>query len=596
MQSFGLTLVVVSLVSFTFAQTGPGGVGKADGSTSLKLWLKSDFGTADTVDIGYWTNAVSVPDFDVSASIGLGPDLSPDTLNGYPILRFSGMDYFQIVGSMDTSNFITDQATTFVVCKQNTSGDSWVYGTHPHQTKRFSCNIPDNSGKLIYDIGSCCSDSARVSVTGLTGYGSHSLWSFAADMATGKQLYRNGDLLANLGNSSTYDEHFFQTFRIGESFAGDIAEIIIFKEKLNKAERIIVENYLTSKYGLSLVNYDLYTNDDPTNGNYDFDVAAIGRYDTNSSIVNSRGSDIVQFLNPDHLDVGEFLFWGHDGASNDFSETSDIPSGTSSRLARTWKVNEVDTSGNTANTGLIDVRFDLSDHGNINASDLRLLLDTDGDGLFSDETGIAGAINYGQGVYGFATQSGFQNELGFTLGTTNSMQSPLPVVLIRFDATVQPNNKVELDWQTASELSFDRFEVERATNESDWVTINSMVSSGSAIWGATYTVVDPEPVSGSNYYRLKMVDTDGGYDYSSIQVAEVTTNDLGIVLYPNPASNVIHYWNGVDNARHIQVRNLSGQTVELPVNNHRIDISKLSHGHYYIVDETSGAINFVKCD
>jgi hypothetical protein len=95
--------------------------------------------------------------------------------------------------------------------------------------------------------------------------------------------------------------------------------------------------------------------------------------------------------------------------------------------------------------GSIDIRWDLTGKGAVTASDLRLLIDTDNDGTFADETPIPGATLIGGNVYGFSGVSAISNNLRFTIGTANSSQTPLPIELISFIAKPVDNRNVQLD-------------------------------------------------------------------------------------------------------------------------------------------------------
>jgi len=56
-----------------------------------------------------------------------------------------------------------------------------------------------------------------------------------------------------------------------------MAEIIVYNAYLNEAQRIIVENYLSSKYNMAVTN-DFYSYD----VQHDNDVAGIGRVNANN--------------------------------------------------------------------------------------------------------------------------------------------------------------------------------------------------------------------------------------------------------------------------------------------------------------------------
>ncbi|MBO9201340.1 MULTISPECIES: DUF7619 domain-containing protein [Niastella] len=112
--------------------------------------------------------------------------------------------------------------------------------------------------------------------------------------------------------------------------------------------------------------------------------------------------------------------------------------------------------------------------------------------------------------------------------------TPLPVTLTSFQAALK-DAVVRVTWTTSLEEDLKQFEVERSTNGVDFTTIGIVLPGGKS-----YLFTDKQPLPGYNYYRLKSVDRDGAYKYSSIVMVNVK-NDGSIIssLYPNPASGSI---------------------------------------------------------
>lgn len=116
----------------------------------------------------------------------------------------------------------------------------------------------------------------------------------------------------------------------------------------------------------------------------------------------------------------------------------------------------------------------------------------------------------------------------------------LPVQFIYFDATRQDNSTVGLAWATGSETDNDRFVIERSANGVGYSGIDSVPGQGNSTTEKQYQATDPAPLGGPNYYRIKQVDANGHYTYST--VAEVTMPlGLGapISVYPNPVTDVV---------------------------------------------------------
>ncbi|MBU0475420.1 MAG: T9SS type A sorting domain-containing protein [Bacteroidetes bacterium] len=93
--------------------------------------------------------------------------------------------------------------------------------------------------------------------------------------------------------------------------------------------------------------------------------------------------------------------------------------------------------------------------------------------------------------------------------------NPLPVEITSFTANML-DGKVELSWQTATEVNNYGFDVEtlRATSD-EWETIGFVEGSGNSNSPKNYTFIDENPLQDSVEYRLKQIDTDGNYSYYS---------------------------------------------------------------------------------
>ena len=105
-------------------------------------------------------------------------------------------------------------------------------------------------------------------------------------------------------------------------------------------------------------------------------------------------------------------------------------------------------------------------------------------------------------------------------------------------AITKQNNNIMLQWTTADEVNTDYFDVERSSDNVHFVLIGKVKASGSSLKNA-YSFVDN--LSSINiqspfiYYRLKIVDKDGAYNYSGIKSVAWKDN-LIAKLYPNPTT------------------------------------------------------------
>lgn len=92
-------------------------------------------------------------------------------------------------------------------------------------------------------------------------------------------------------------------------------------------------------------------------------------------------------------------------------------------------------------------------------------------------------------------------------------------------------------WTHNSGFAVEEYIVERSENGNGFEPLNALGSKGGQSQ-ELYEDFDLEPVTGDNFYRLKMVYTDGSIGYSDVQ--KVTFVDVtDYVLFPNPANGFV---------------------------------------------------------
>ncbi|MCB0747484.1 MAG: T9SS type A sorting domain-containing protein, partial [Ignavibacteriae bacterium] len=125
-------------------------------------------------------------------------------------------------------------------------------------------------------------------------------------------------------------------------------------------------------------------------------------------------------------------------------------------------------------------------------------------------------------------------------GIWNNIDAPLPVELVSFSAVNTKDDKISLDWVTATEVNNYGFEIERSVVNNDeiykWQKIGFIEGHGNSNSTKTYNYTDDYLVGGTKFvYRLKQIDIDGQYQYSSIQEVEIVVNNYSLSQnYPNP--------------------------------------------------------------
>ncbi len=207
---------------------------------------------------------------------------------------------------------------------------------------------------------------------------------------------------------------------------------------------------------------------------------------------------------------------------------------------------------------IIQLFFDISD-GITDGSFLTICKNTDADPGSWVDIGSSGTPPYDGGgnltgsITSTSTPTAFNSFSLFTMGNLNYA---LPVTWVSFDATVI-QHIVQLDWQTGTETNTDRFAVERSANGEDFTDVAFVPAAGNSPSLLTYQIADKQPLPGVSYYRLRQIDLDGKYGYSSIR----TVNRTGIALAPwvtsvapNPFTDVIHVASSGQDISDMEVR------------------------------------------
>ena len=220
-------------------------------------------------------------------------------------------------------------------------------------------------------------------------------------------------------------------------------------------------------------------------------------------------------------------------------------------------------SSNTAHTI-------VPDWSDLNNSTLMILVDEGNNGIFED-----------------------------TLIVENQYEDPVPIELISFAAS-HTTIGVQLNWQTATEVSNYGFEVERKSisannsNAETWTKLGFVPGSGNSSSPKLYSFTDKTAIEGRHLYRLKQIDADGKFQFSNTIEVDVKNVPLVFALeqnYPNPfnPTTTISWQSPVGSYQTLKVYDLLGNEVATLVNEYRdagryeiiFDASQLASGMYF---------------
>ncbi|MDN5200450.1 T9SS type A sorting domain-containing protein [Fulvivirgaceae bacterium BMA10] len=578
-----LLFLLILLPFGIMAQTGPGGIGRTDGTSELVLWL--DAGTISGND---GTFVVIWPD-----QSGYGSDAQEDGVNGFPVLkqniingqsvvRFGGTDEFfngtlssalSAPSTILTVNYFNalSQGSNhdYVVSVGNGTGQhtgiarrSNAIQTPPEADRYYSWETEPRTGVVL-------NGQEWMAITQVQTIGAPRHFMYLDGASQTVEDY-GIDFSSTVGNYSV--ANYINDRSLDDELNGDIAEIIIFNRELNAAELNIIHSYLDAKYGINMTD-DKYAGDD---SGINRNVAGIGTEATGSMTVASSAGLGMQIASG--FGNGDYVMFGHNTISNGTNTTdiSDPPGGDEleGRWERTWFV---DMTG--AASASVDITFDFSESGltgvpDGDANNYKLIYRT---GFSGDWTIVADGSSFSgdQILFNNVNTSVFSGGDGFiTLGTTSLSAAPLPITLVSFEAHKRNNIKgetyVDLKWATASEINNDFFTIERSSSAEDFEVLATIKGAGNSNALLKYAWQDDEPLAGISYYRLKQTDFDGTFTYSDIKTVKIQ-NVSPVRLYPNPASSTLHVYlenETEDNQVKLTLFNLLGS--ELKQINHQL--------------------------
>ncbi len=551
---FGLFASIAS-----FAQA-PGNV-----TANLRWWLKANEGVytnngftaaSDGQLVQQWSDQSLAFNHARQTNNTHKPVYRTNQINGYPSLHFAGDNFITALAAAGIAG--NESFNFFIVLKQhsylNTGTITDGYGTFivdraTEVEQLMSLKIVD-SNKFGYQKRNNAGGNLEGPQSATPApIGTFSIVTFFRNYNSNYGIYIDGRLDVTTTNNVN-DQINGPVIQLGrhavnanQGLDGEIAEVIVYDDALTSAERKRIESYLAIKYGITLDQTTL-TNYTRSNGNviypvasnasfapYRYNIAGIGR-DNNSDLIQSSShsqntSAVLQISNPSSLANNDWLVWGSNDGSMSSPNATDVDGNlVERRLARVWRIAE------TNNIGTVRVTVDLSSvPGPKVQSDLRLLIDRDGDG-FSDND-IAPITGTLSGSLFTVSGVNLNNGDYITVGTINASDTPLPVELLSFDLS-REDNFIISKWRTATETNNDFFTVERSHDGVTWEAIDTVKGSGNSLIERTYTSIDTDPYNGRSYYRIRQTDFDEKFTYSPVRSISIELPQRTLSFFPNP--------------------------------------------------------------
>ena len=133
-----------------------------------------------------------------------------------------------------------------------------------------------------------------------------------------------------------------------------------------------------------------------------------------------------------------------------------------------------------------------------------------------------------------------------------------------------------------SSVNASHYELQRSTDGNQYSTIATVAARGS---NSRYAYTDASPAEGDNYYRLKLVDMDGTFTYSTVAIVQLSCGQAQLLVYPNPTYGIVTI-EGLKGNEQVLVTDALGRTMQQATANGtnllQVDLSGLADATYQV--------------
>ena len=178
----------------------------------------------------------------------------------------------------------------------------------------------------------------------------------------------------------------------------------------------------------------------------------------------------------------------------------------------------------------------------------------------------------------------------------------LPIELLSFTGTEQ-NGDVLLNWQVASQINNDIFQIHKSRDGREWVLVGAVKGNGNTNAEFSYYLVDESPYIGRSYYQLTQVDYNGVSETFRPITVEIQST-IELTISPNPVEDILYLRMNetIHGTTKISIVNTIGKTIYEKTfigdfNTLRLNVEKYRKGYYLLnIDNKAkkGTLKFIK--
>ncbi|MBL7707357.1 MAG: VCBS repeat-containing protein [Taibaiella sp.] len=246
-------------------------------------------------------------------------------------------------------------------------------------------------------------------------------------------------------------------------------------------------------------------------------------------------------------------------------------------IAATIPVNSSQVTGESSNSITITLT-------NLLAANTSYYVTFDRQALRDADNIIMGQMNAATRTRNPETNSSF---LTFTTGST-----ALALDLLSITATMK-GSSAAIDWHAISNHTRDYMELQRSTNNEPFSTI---YTTAAHIGAQRYSYLDPA-VAGKVFYRVKLINAEGGFTYSDV-VSVWAHPAAEVNIYPNPAHQDLWVQSSFSGpALILDIYGKITKRVKLVAGKNQVDTEELPSGIYLLTfpgNKDATTLKFIK--
>ena len=231
-------------------------------------------------------------------------------------------------------------------------------------------------------------------------------------------------------------------------------------------------------------------------------------------------------------------------------------------------------TGGTSNAGNLEDGLQHDVCISYNATSFVLSVTIDGTPRMTTNLGAANNLNtyfagatlnysWSAGKYGannMQTIGPAGSNIFGTFGHNPCTNAVLPVSMISFTGKLI-NETVPLHWVTATEINNHKFIIERSSDMLTWDAIGEVAGGGNSTTTLNYHFTDYAPLNGNAYYRLRQIDFNGDFVYSTILVVQAKSQLANISIAPNPFDDAIAIQSTIIGEMNISIFDVLGRLI-----------------------------------